>query len=123
MKLVKRIAFVVVFVAALVGGWKFRAANETGVVVDYLFGQIPQLPLWQVLLATFVLGALAGTLVCLLPLARTGLTARRYRRSIVGLEAEIHELRTLPLAPERAALGSEEDRMGLPPDVPAGRST
>ena len=77
----------------------------------------------QVLLGTFVLGALTGTLVCLLPLARTSLTARRYRRSIAGLEAEIHELRTLPLGPERAALGPDEDRMGLPPDVPAGRST
>jgi len=123
MQLLRRLFWLLLFVVVLVGGWRFRAANEAGVTVDYLFGQLPQLPLWQVLLGTFALGALVAALAFLVPLARLGLTARRYRRSLTGLEAEIHELRTLPLGPERPPLGPEEDRMGLPPELPAGRST
>ena len=85
------------FVAALVYGWRFRASNETQVPVDFLVGVLPPSPVWKVLCASFLLGAAAATLVCVFQLARLSLTARRYRKALGQLEAEIHELRTLPL--------------------------
>jgi hypothetical protein len=42
------------------------------------------------------------------PLARSRLVARRYRREVGGLEAEIHQLRNLPLAAEGETAGASE---------------
>ena len=38
--------------------------------------------------------------------AKNGLVNRRYRKAIGGLEAEVHQLRNLPLAPDSEARGS-----------------
>jgi lipopolysaccharide assembly LapA-like protein len=87
------------FVGALVFGWRFRTSNETQVPVDFLVGVLPPAPVWKILGASFLLGAGVATLACVFQLARLGLTARRYRKALGQLEAEIHELRTLPLHP------------------------
>jgi|GEM_PF-1124396 len=87
------------FVGALVFGWRFRTSNETQVPVDFLVGALPPTPVWKILCASFLLGAVVATLACVFQLARLSLTARRYRRALGQLEAELHELRTLPLQP------------------------
>ena len=67
------------------------------VAVDFLFGEI-QLELWEALLCAFGAGfALAGA-GWLWSGLRSRMTVRRYRKAVGGLEAEIHQLRNLPLA-------------------------
>lgn len=109
MTLLRRVLGIVLFVGLLVGGWRFRAANESPVDVSFVLGDLPGVPLWLALGGAFVLGAVAATLPLLWRLARAALLTRRYRRAVQRLESEVHELRTLPLvgeAPPRGAGGS-----------------
>jgi uncharacterized integral membrane protein len=98
MRTFRRLLALVAFVAALVLGWRFADANLQPVSVHYLLGAIDGVPLWLALVAAFAVGfALAG-LVGLYQMARLSLTARRWRKVAQGLEAELHQLRNLPLA-------------------------
>jgi putative membrane protein len=87
------------FIGALVFGWQFRTSNEAQVPVDFLVGTLPPAPVWKILCASFLLGAVVATLACVFQLVRLSLTARRYRKALGQLESEVHELRTLPLHP------------------------
>lgn len=107
MRTVRRLLALVVFVAALVLGWRFADANLEPVSVHYLMGAIDGVPLWTALGAAFGLGFALMGLVALYQMARLSLTARRWRKAAQGLEKELHQLRNLPLAaPEVAARGS-----------------
>jgi uncharacterized integral membrane protein len=108
MRMVRRLLGLALFVAALVIGWSFAHRNPDAVRVDLLFAQLSGQPLWLVLVAAFAMGAACAGLVGLYHAARLRLTTRRYRRVAAGLEAEIHELRNLPLAakPEGVSRGS-----------------
>jgi hypothetical protein len=98
MRTVRRLLALVVFVAALVLGWRFAGANLEPVRIHYLVGVLEGVALWAALLAAFGIGfALAG-LGGLYQMARLSLTARRWRKVAQGLEAELHQLRNLPLA-------------------------
>jgi uncharacterized integral membrane protein len=108
MRVLRRLLALVVFVAALVIGWRFAAVNLEPVRIDYLLGVREAVPLWGALVGAFGLGfALAGV-VGLYQMARLSLLARRWRKVAQGLEGELHELRNLPLASpsERGARGS-----------------
>jgi uncharacterized integral membrane protein len=108
MRTLRRLLVLAVFVALLVLGWRFAAANLEPVRVHYLAGVVEAAPLWAALLVAFAIGfALAG-LAGLYQMARLSLTSRRWRKVARGLEAELHQLRNLPLAasepaPPRAA--------------------
>lgn len=98
MRTFRRLLALAAFVAALVLGWRFADANLQTVSVHYLVGAIDGVPLWLALVAAFGVGfALAG-LGGLYQMARLSLTARRWRKVAQGLEAELHQLRNLPLA-------------------------
>jgi uncharacterized integral membrane protein len=100
MRWVRRWIAVALVIAVLVGGWALAHENETPVSVSYLWGAI-ELPLWLALLWFFGAGfALAGCGWLWVGI-RSSLVARRYRKAVGGLEKEIHQLRNLPLAPER----------------------
>jgi uncharacterized membrane protein YciS (DUF1049 family) len=116
MVLLRRALLVLVFVAVLTAGWRFAAQNSSEVTVSYLAGQTPSVALWLALLVTFGLGAAVAGAISGFELARAGLLARRYRRTVAGLEAEVHQLRNLPLIDENSVLPEE------PPDVPGGTS-
>jgi uncharacterized integral membrane protein len=88
------------------GGWRFAAENQEPVRLHYLAGELDEHPLWLVTLAVFAAGAALGGLVAVFVSAKSGLTSRRYRKAIGGLEAEVHQLRNLPLAPEPEARGA-----------------
>lgn len=105
MTLLRRLITIALFVALLVGGWMFRAANEASIELNYVVGSVPGLPLWLALGGAFALGALSVALPLLYRLARSGMLARRYRRAMTRLESEVHELRTLPLAADAANRG------------------
>src|SRR2546427_9508185 len=86
--------------ALLVGGWWLKAENADRVAVNFLFGEV-HLELWEALICAFGAGfALAGA-GWLWAGVRSRMTVRRYRKAVGGLEAEIHQLRNLPLAPPR----------------------
>jgi uncharacterized membrane protein YciS (DUF1049 family) len=105
MRWLRRLIGIALFVAALVVGWRFAHANDQPVFVDYLLGDVSA-PGWAVLGATFALGVVVTALVAFWQAARLALLARRYRRLASGLEAEVHQLRNLPLAPaEEGARG------------------
>jgi uncharacterized integral membrane protein len=108
MRMVRRLLGLALFVAALVIGWSFAHRNPDAVRVDLLLAQPAGQPLWLVLVAAFAAGALCAGLIGFYHAARLRLTARRYRRAAAGLEAEIHQLRNLPLAAQQegAARGS-----------------
>jgi uncharacterized integral membrane protein len=116
MVMLRRVLLGLSFVALLVGGWRFAAQNSDLVKVSYLAGETPSVALWLALLFAFGLGALVAGLFTGLGLARTRLLARRYRKAVAGLEAEVHQLRNLPLIDEDPAAQTD------PPSVSGGSS-
>ena len=85
--------------------YRLAAANSLPVEVDFLLGRFEGVALWKTLAGAFAIGAGGVALIALLQMARAGLVVRRYRKKLLGLEVEIHQLRNLPLAPEEAPRG------------------
>jgi uncharacterized membrane protein YciS (DUF1049 family) len=116
MRIVRRLLWLAVFVAVLVGGWKFAHANADEVRFDYLLGQLEAVKVWVLVLVSFGFGAVAGVALCLLEMVRLGMLSRRYRKLLGRLEAELHGLRSLPLRPGSSA------GAGVEPEPPEGMS-
>jgi uncharacterized membrane protein YciS (DUF1049 family) len=93
----RRLFALALFVAALVIGWRFARANGNPIFVDYLIGTV-EAPLWAVIGGCIGIGVAFGLVVMGFQAARLALTKRRYRRLASDLEAEVHQLRNLPLA-------------------------
>jgi len=108
MRTFRRLLALVVFVAALVLGWRFADANLEPVRIHYLLGAVDGVPLWAALVAAFGVGFALAAVGALYQMARLSLTARRWRKVAQGLEGELHQLRNLPLASpsEASARGS-----------------
>jgi hypothetical protein len=106
MKILRRLLAFVLLVALLWASYRFAQANAGVILIDLIYLKLPEAPLWMVLVATFGLGAALATLLLLYPMAKQGLVTRRYRKTVRGLESEIHQLRNLPLAGGEGA-GSE----------------
>ena len=116
-----RLLWVAVFVGVLVFGWWFAAANASLVPVSYVFGEFSPTPVWVALLAAFALGAaVAGSIGAYQALKR-GLVMRRYRKTVRGLEAELHQLRNLPLAAGDAASFEPGESRATAPRSARGR--
>ena len=98
MRLARRLFAFIVFVGLLVGGWRFAADNSELVTVYHPGGVLGEVTLWKALSIAFFLGAAIATMLGLVREARIRLVSRRYRKAVVGLEAEVHQLRSLPLA-------------------------
>jgi len=86
------IVLLCIFVLALLLAY----ANGTTVVLDYLMGSI-RVHLSSALLAAAVIGWLLGLLSSLAVIFRLKREAWRLRRSVRDAEAEIRNLRNLPL--------------------------
>ena len=95
--LIRRLVAAAIFTATLVAGWMFAARNGALVDVDMLALRLADVKLWLALLVAFAVGAGVAGGVGMLALAKAGMLARRYRRTVAGLESEVHELRNLPL--------------------------
>jgi uncharacterized integral membrane protein len=104
MRVVRRLLVVALFVAALVLGWWFARANSAAVTVDYLVGRLGDVSLWAALLGAFAAGAAVAGGIGLYQVAKLQLVRRRYRKTVRGLESEVHQLRNLPLAVDAPAL-------------------
>lgn len=121
MTLVRRIAFVCLLAGLLWAGWGFAHGNQDPVRIDLLFARTGSFALWQALAAAAFLGVLVTTLVLGFSLLRARLEARRFRKAMLGLETEVHQLRNLPLSSETKR-PTPAGQQGVPPaTVVAGR--
>ncbi len=98
MKLVRRLLSIALFVGLLIAGWQFAAVNAQPVVVRHPAGEFSAAALWAVLLVAFGSGVVLAALVATVRGARIRLVARRYRKLVDSLQAEVHQLRSLPLS-------------------------
>ena len=98
MVLIRRLVAAAIFAATLIAGWMFASRNGALVDVDVLVAQVPQVKLWLVLVVAFGAGAIVAGTIGMLSLTRARMVSRRYRKTVAGLQSEVHELRNLPLA-------------------------
>jgi len=111
MRWLRRWIGVALVAALLVGGWRLAHENGGTVAVSYLFGAI-EMPLWEALLIFFAAGfALAGAGWLWVSL-RSRMTVRRYRKEVGVLEAELHQLRNLPLVTDGEQTSARAGRWG-----------
>jgi len=120
----KLLSFAVVF-ALVAGAVVFAIGNQTPVPVYYLLGRADEQPLWQVAGLSFLFGAVVAWIVSLWLISRAKLAERRHRKHAERLEAEVHKLRNLPLAPAAdvptvAAAASPTSATNPPPSPPSG---
>ncbi len=103
MRTVRRLLVASLFAAVWYFGWRFAAENSSIVSIDLLAGKLEGVALWAALICAFAGGVIVVGAFMLLRLAQTKLVERRYRKMVEGLEAELHQLRNLPLSVERQA--------------------
>ncbi len=103
MKWLRRIVLLVLLAGFAYVASELPDANSVLVNVDLLVWQAPPLPIWLVLGLAFLLGVLCASAGLLYQLAKKSLVTRRYRKTVAGLESEIHQLRNLPLAGSETA--------------------
>ena len=114
MRHMRRLLAIVVFVGLLIAGWQFADSNATPVPVYYPGGEFAARALWVVLLAAFGSGVVLATLVAVVRGAQMRLVSRRYRKLTDSLQAEVHQLRSLPLSEQPQTLDSDSvPRAGL----------
>jgi uncharacterized membrane protein YciS (DUF1049 family) len=107
MAALRRLLLLLLLAAILFAAWRFGVRNAEPVTVYAFVGEFSGVALWAALASAFALGAAVMGLLAAFQLAKTGLLARRYRRALAGLEAEVHQLRNLPLSPDENAPGDE----------------
>ena len=115
MRLVLRLFWVACFVGVLVVGWRFAAANGAEVPISYVFGELAPVPQWLALLVAVAVGVALSGLVGLYQVAKLRLVTRRFRKTVRGLEAEVHQLRALPLSGEAPVIAGEAERLEAAP--------
>ena len=109
MQTVRRLMALALFAGLFVVAWRFASKNATEIQVDLLLFQIEAVPIWVALLTAFGIGALAAGFSLGYQVIKKNLVARRYRKTVKGLESEIHQLRNLPLAGTDSALALRAD--------------
>ena len=97
MALLRRVLWVALFVGALIGGWTFASENGALIGIRYGFGRSIEVQLWLALIGSFSAGVGICFLALLGRLTRSSLAQRRYRKALAALEAEVHQLRNLPI--------------------------
>lgn len=107
MTILRRVAWVALFVAFVYAGLRFVQENASGVDVDFVLGQVANVALWKVLLIAAGGGVLVTALFLGVALLRARLESRRYRKAMLNLESEVHQLRNLPVMGHEPAPQSE----------------
>lgn len=88
-----------VVLAAVAAAW-LTFQNHELVTVHLILVSFADVPLWGVLLGSFLCGGVVVALILSWPYTRLRLRARSQARHITRLEQEVHGLRTLPLPDE-----------------------
>ena len=81
MRVVRRLAGIVLFAAILILGWRFAADHPDPVRIHYLVGETGELALWVALLGAFAAGGVIVGIVAAFQLARLSMLARRWRQA------------------------------------------
>jgi uncharacterized integral membrane protein len=106
MKTVRRLLALAFFAGAFAVAYQF-GKNAEPLSLRLFQWTTPAAPAWLVLSLAFAAGALVASGLWLFQVIRLSLLARRYRKTTVALESEVHQLRNLPLAGgEGAALAA-----------------
>jgi len=111
MRVARWVLVAAVFVALLIGGWRFASDNSGLVTVHYVFGEFDGVAVWLALLCSFLAGAVVVGLLGMAGWAKLSLETRRYRKAVRSLEAEVHQLRNLPLTAEEADVSHPRDEL------------
>lgn len=113
------VALIVIIASVNIVGWMFYAANTAVVTIDLLGIAVIEVTVWKLALSCFALGA-ATVLLMAGFLGLRGLELRRrYRKTIRRLEAELHQLRSLPLSSEPdATVAGETAGSALGDEIP-----
>ena len=114
MLVARRLIAIVVFVGLLVAGWHFAARNSTPITVHHPAGAIGEVRLWVALLVAFGSGVFITAVVGMVRGARIRLVSRRYRKIVENLQAEVHQLRSLPLSDQQSAASASWEQPGAP---------
>lgn len=88
--------YVILVVLVLIAGFAFAMLNAVPVSIDYFLGQ-SEIPLPWALLLALLAGFGLGLLVALGAILRAQAQARRIRKDARLMEAEIKNLRNLPI--------------------------
>jgi len=98
MRVLRRLLLLAIFVGLFWVAWDFTHGNDQLVEVQLFDRKSPPVSIWVVLVTAFGLGFACASAGLLFQLGKKSLTARRYRKTVSGLESEIHQLRNLPLS-------------------------
>lgn len=98
MRTLLRISYVALVAALLVAAYQFTGRNTEPVHLEIFGWSTREWPLWTVVLCAFAAGFVLASLLLGTRLFRSSLVARRYRKAVGSLEAEVHQLRNVPLA-------------------------
>lgn len=85
-----------VLVLVLVAGIGFTALNAVPVSIDYFLGQVSTTLPWALLFALLA-GVLLGALLVFIISLRSRTEARRLRKDLRLMEAELKNLRNMPI--------------------------
>ncbi len=118
MRLARQLLAMTVFVGLLIAGWNLAHSNTLLVGVHYPGGEFAKRALWVVMLVAFGSGVILTAFVAVVRGARIRLVSRRYRKLVDNLQAEVHQLRSLPLSDQPRTLGS-----GSAPPAGLGRGS
>jgi len=101
MVFVRRLLLAVVFLGvialALVVPTSNAALVSLGIDAFDQSWRLPDLPLWIVVGVAYFLGIGTASAALTWKIMKQALAGRRYRKTVAGLESEIHQLRNLPL--------------------------
>ncbi len=98
------LAILVIIASVNIVGWMFYAANAAVVTIDLLGFAVIEVTVWKLALSAFALGATTVLLMAGFLGLRGFELRRRYRKTIRRLEAELHQLRSLPLSSDPSAI-------------------
>ena len=96
MLFLKRLMLVIFFVLAGVAVFLLCLRNEALVDVDFLFGKLSQVPIEQVIFASFLLGVLSGILASLGIMFRM---YRKHRRILLPLKQQLKDINKAVVVP------------------------
>lgn len=94
MGLLKKILFVLFLLALVVFGSVFAIENDAKVPLDLLFMQLPELRVSVWLVLSFIVGGVAGLVVCGLKLLKLQTQYQGVCRKLAKTEKELTQLKT-----------------------------
>ncbi len=122
---VRRLLIAAIFIGVACLAYVFPTSNDQAVSLGLDWPvegfRTPAVPLWVIVSVAYVIGIGTASAALVWKIMKQGLAGRRYRKTLEGLESEIHQLRNLPL--EGAdAVGADPALVAAVEAVPIAKS-